>query len=539
MNDETIQLTFRANTSDVTDATAKLKTLETAATTAGNRIEDAGKRASSGMAGVGQAVMQSSRAIQDFAQGGIGGVLNNIEGLAFALGGGAGLAGALTIAGVAIYAFGGKIKELLGEKTLEVFASRTEELNAKIKELEGKDVKVAIDWTEISRAKAEVKALESGLNALNALLGKQTDAERMSGEGVMRALTDTEANRELFASIQRTEAERQGLADPRVLDATKELFRRDEQYQRMRRAAEMTTGSPEEQAARMEAAERALQAREKALGDYQMLLQGVTDAASARIGELTRIATQGVGPAQMQAQADLASLLRAGGGGGLAEQIRMNSPEIAAGAIQGDIEAARVEEANERWIASQRKKKAEADAARREQEARDNAAIDEEQRRIKESGDEIHRQRIARQKQAEADAALLGKGMGLDVQGAIAQHELAQASGMTRESDEAFRKRIEAEIARRAAPLAGADGKPIGDDAGRVAEELFGQQLTDITRRVTTMQASGMSQTEALIGIVQSLMSQVQELQIRDQRNAMGVRGLTSSHRSAALRGRP
>ena len=60
----------------------------------------------------GRAMLESGRVIQDFAQGGIAGILNNIEGLTSSLGLGAGLAGALTTVGVAAYIAGPKLKEM-------------------------------------------------------------------------------------------------------------------------------------------------------------------------------------------------------------------------------------------------------------------------------------------------------------------------------------------------------------------------------------------------------------------------------------------
>ena len=66
-------------------------------------LEKSAHKATSSMAGIGPAALQGGRALQDFSQGGIGGILNNIEGLAFALGGGPGLAGLLTAVGLAAY----------------------------------------------------------------------------------------------------------------------------------------------------------------------------------------------------------------------------------------------------------------------------------------------------------------------------------------------------------------------------------------------------------------------------------------------------
>lgn len=63
-------------------------------------------------ANMGQAMLQGSRAIQDL-QFGVAGVLNNIEGLAAAMGAGAGVAGAATIAAVALTALGPQLMNVL------------------------------------------------------------------------------------------------------------------------------------------------------------------------------------------------------------------------------------------------------------------------------------------------------------------------------------------------------------------------------------------------------------------------------------------
>lgn len=98
MADERIQLLLdmglsRENVQAVID---ELDRLEGSAKKTAQATEEAtGKTAN-----MGQTMLQTGRIVQDFAQGGIGGVLNNIEGFIQALGMGSGLAGALTIVGV-------------------------------------------------------------------------------------------------------------------------------------------------------------------------------------------------------------------------------------------------------------------------------------------------------------------------------------------------------------------------------------------------------------------------------------------------------
>ena len=107
VHDEVIRLILELKKSPGNEEIVKnLETLKT-------KLEDtdkAAQKASHGVAGMGQSMLQSGRVVQDFAQGGLGGVLNNIEGLTMALGLGPGLAGALTVLGVTALVAGPSIK---------------------------------------------------------------------------------------------------------------------------------------------------------------------------------------------------------------------------------------------------------------------------------------------------------------------------------------------------------------------------------------------------------------------------------------------
>jgi hypothetical protein len=73
----------------------------------------AGDKAEKSTRNMGRATLEAGRFLQDFAQGGIGGVLNNIEGLVMALGKGPGLAGVLTAVGLGAYFALPRIKSFL------------------------------------------------------------------------------------------------------------------------------------------------------------------------------------------------------------------------------------------------------------------------------------------------------------------------------------------------------------------------------------------------------------------------------------------
>lgn len=84
-------------------ATQKVTRSAERAAAAKKKLADADEEVKKGGANAGRSVLELSRGLQDFTQGGLPGILNNIEGLARALGGGAGLAGVMTAVGVAAY----------------------------------------------------------------------------------------------------------------------------------------------------------------------------------------------------------------------------------------------------------------------------------------------------------------------------------------------------------------------------------------------------------------------------------------------------
>jgi hypothetical protein len=150
-----------------------------------DHLDAAAKKASGGVAGMGQSMLQTGRIIQDFSQGGIGGILNNIEGLVQSLGMGPGLAGALTVAGVAFALLAPKIKaawdELSGGGSNPVPKARdhvkalSDELSTATKELDKLKEKQSLSNDELARFNT--------LTANAAILQKQvTDAKKRDAE---------------------------------------------------------------------------------------------------------------------------------------------------------------------------------------------------------------------------------------------------------------------------------------------------------------------------------------------------------------------
>jgi hypothetical protein len=117
MPDQRIQLLLdmgvsRENVHAVIDELDRLDASAKSAAGGVDKLDASAKKAGGGVAGMGQSMLQTGRVVQDFSQGGIGGILNNIEGLTMALGQGPGLAGALTVAGVAFMLLKKPVQEL-------------------------------------------------------------------------------------------------------------------------------------------------------------------------------------------------------------------------------------------------------------------------------------------------------------------------------------------------------------------------------------------------------------------------------------------
>ena len=156
MNDETIRLILDMGASgkDVEEVSTRLRTLEKETDKAAVATEKLGSK----VAGTGQSLLQGGRVIQDFAQGGLGGILNNIEGLTMALGMGPGLAGVLTVIGVAALVAGPSVKSFFQgmidgsnqvPKSTDALTAMTEALKANKDALDELHKKQSLTNTEL------------------------------------------------------------------------------------------------------------------------------------------------------------------------------------------------------------------------------------------------------------------------------------------------------------------------------------------------------------------------------------------------------
>lgn len=139
MADEQIKVVYSVDTDEVRDAEKATESLRSAT----DRMADSVDKAEKSTRNFGRATLEGGRVLQDFAQGGIGGVLNNIEGLTVALGGGPGLAGVMTAVGLAAYFAGPPLKALWssivdGSNGVPESASRLDRMSEALKTMEGR-----------------------------------------------------------------------------------------------------------------------------------------------------------------------------------------------------------------------------------------------------------------------------------------------------------------------------------------------------------------------------------------------------------------
>lgn len=151
-----------------------------------DELADANEKAGKSSRNMGRATLEGGRILQDFAQGGIGGILNNIEGLAVALGGGPGLAGVMTALGLAAYFAIPAVKSAWaaivdGSNDVPEATGRLEGLRDRLGEVE----------TRLKDLKEKGWLTDSELEEYNDKLARRVDLEeKITGEKEKQAAFD-------------------------------------------------------------------------------------------------------------------------------------------------------------------------------------------------------------------------------------------------------------------------------------------------------------------------------------------------------------
>lgn len=157
------------------------------------KVEQATTKAGSKVANLGQVGLQTGRVIQDFTQGGVAGILNNIEGLSMAVGGGPGLAGALTGLGVAFFILKPIISNFMKSMVPEDVSKYTTELDhldARLKALTDKPTKIDVEIREMRHITRVVKERKEDEQHAEAEEEKRSLKEKEAGAQVAKVLDE-------------------------------------------------------------------------------------------------------------------------------------------------------------------------------------------------------------------------------------------------------------------------------------------------------------------------------------------------------------
>ena len=254
----------------------------------------------SGLAGSGQSMLQLGRVIQDFTQGGIGGILNNIEGMTQALGGPAGLAGVLTIVGVAAFIARPFVEQFissLGSGPVEKFGTELEKATAKLETMKKSSANTAESVAGIELLEKSIKKMRDHAEAYSRFIQTKIPKGEETGKvgkefiatlppRVKHALETPIAQQVLSESVRYQHI----LAEMKDIDVTLEKLAKE--------------GAGSDILTR-----RRLVLEREQLETRQKLLVGKDSAVAQQIGKLQ----EGVEAGDPKAQADMARLLRASG----------------------------------------------------------------------------------------------------------------------------------------------------------------------------------------------------------------------------------
>lgn len=205
------------------DYQAKAETLKASMREVKTSVDNLGeslRKAKSGMAGFGQSALQTGRVVQDFVQGGIGGILNNIEGLSQALGGGPGLAGVLTIVGVAAFIAAPHIQKFLDSLSSDepkTFAEEMGKIEERIKELTNKKHKIAVDYEDLEKAKDQLEAMKKIEQEIKHLRDANTSDESKQKSAVQKVIIESGKEGKVEEGMMRSGAGKEELEKDKSL----------------------------------------------------------------------------------------------------------------------------------------------------------------------------------------------------------------------------------------------------------------------------------------------------------------------------------
>jgi hypothetical protein len=246
-----------------------------------------------------------------------------------ALGGTAGLTGAISLLAIGINQVVKHWPELMemftdGVKPIQDTATHIKDLEAEIKKLEDKKVKIAVDYADIERAKKELKELTAAEAEREAQKKQQKTTEAEAGKLIQELITDSaEGAEEIQRRTVQAFAERSKAQSVTIsgidteIKQQKELLATEKDPDRIRMA-------------QMRIEE--LRAQRTQAGTM------IEQQAGTQYGDLLAKAKTGHGAEQARAREDLSTLIGQAGFGGLAADIAGTTPEALGATDQADKE---------------------------------------------------------------------------------------------------------------------------------------------------------------------------------------------------------
>lgn len=315
-----------------------------------------------------QGFLDLSRAFQDLAQGGPGAVVNNLEGVGRAINNinpgsifsMANMPAILMAVGSAAVVAWPHIRDLVKSMNagdVKEFRTSIEQLQARIKELEGKEVRIAVEDFELDRAKEKLRDLQKEQAKFNELAGKQNHLESASGRAIEEMLTEAPgglgAITDEILRAREGRGELVGTPDQQAKKA--QLNRRNEINQHL-----LDTGNFQDET------ERQLLEGEIEFNKKQLmgLANDIRNAERDAIKSVVGKATGGRGAEQKGAQQQLANELAKTNRGALAAQVAGASPEGMARLEEIDADFERLDESNEQYKKSKKRRQDEAKKAK-------------------------------------------------------------------------------------------------------------------------------------------------------------------------------
>ena len=476
------------------------------------RVARATEQARSGLVGTSQSLLQLGRVVQDFQAAGLRGILNNIEGMTMALGGPAGLAGILTIVGVAFEVLKPQIMALWealqqGDASVETVQDKLEGLKDKIKELTEKPHKISVDFHNLEEAERTTERIKANLAGFKALAGKQPEAVEKAGKEAGKAIVEFgggDANtppaenvkQAMIKAVLEDMKAKRGPSDLAPEDTRSEAAKaKQAEIDRTKREIEANARLPQNPGIQAEGdALRHLMERQK--GQLDQLTGGIGATLESNVEQMIGAATRGdpaaidkLAKAQERFPGEFAAR---GVSPMLAGQLRQATPEN-----QGQEEINKADQAESDRRVKKRKaarvaaaKKAEqvrkqaAAQAKRDQEAEDRAREQDDQHNLTEfhSNRAKNRRRVQEAaKDLAPDAsgrtgefgmrALEGKLTDDDVMGQLLRRG-AKPDVAVRRAPE-VRKAVEADVDKRVRERAREDGIQEGEARRRLAAEAL------------------------------------------------------------------